>query len=140
MKILRIAMVSTLALTLSGVPAFAGDLADSVAAAATNEAAKADSQEPGAKGLSSSKAMVWSGTALFAGGMTYGLFKFINNGNGGYSEFGEASATNPKQGAAGLSVAFAGGLLMLIGKHAGGSMPSLSFAKKGVQVTKQVSW
>lgn len=139
MKFIRIAIASALTLGLSGVPAFAGELRDSIAAAATTEAAKADTQETGMKAVSGSKAMVWGGTALFVGGMTYGLFEFINNGNGGYSEFGEAAATSPKKGAAGLSMAFAGGL-MLMGKHAGASLPSLTFARKGVGVAKKVSW
>ena len=41
---------------------------------------------------------MWSGTAMFAGGMSYGLYEFINNENGSYSEFGEAAATNKKGG------------------------------------------
>ena len=83
--------------------------------------------------------MVVVGGALFAGGMAYGLFEFINNGNGGYSEFGEASATHAKKGALGLSLAFAGGTMMLLGRH-GTSMPSLTFGAKGVGVAKKVTW
>lgn len=139
MKIVRIAIASMLTLGLSGAPAMAGDLADSAAAAATTEAAKADAQETGMKQAGGSKAMVLGGTALFVGGMTYGLFSFINNGNGGYSEFGEAAATSPKKGAIGLSAAFAGGLIMLLGKHASVA-PSVTFAKKGVQLSRHVSW
>ena len=140
MKIVRIAIVSALTLGLGGAPAFAGELRDSIAAAAATEAAKTDAQETGMKSAGANKAMVLGGTALFVGGMTYGLFEFINNGNGGYSEFGEAAATSPKKGAAGLSMAFAGGLLMLVGKHGGPSLPSLTFARKGVGVAKKVSW
>lgn len=139
MKIARIAIAAVLTLGLSGLPAFAGDLADSATAAATTEAARADAQEAGMKRAGGSKAMMVGGSALFVGGMTYGLFSFINNANGGYSEFGEAAATSPKKGAIGLSAAFAGGLMMLAGRHAA-SAPSLTFAKKGVQLTKHVSW
>lgn len=139
MKIARIAVASMLTLGLSGVPAFAGDLAESATAAAATEAAKADAQETGMKRTGSGTMMVAGGAALFVGGMTYGLFSFINNANGGYSEFGEAAATSPKKGAIGLSAAFAGGVMMLLGKHAS-SAPSLTFAKKGVQLSKHVSW
>lgn len=139
MKLTRIAPIALLALSLSGAPALAGELRDSVAAAAT--AAAADPQEtpmrkaPTARG----KAMFWGGTALFAGGMTYGLFQFINNKNGAYSEFGEATATNKKAGAAGLSVAFAGGALMLLAVH-GRSLPSLTFGTGAVGLSKQLTW
>ena len=139
MKIARIAIASLLTLGMGGVPAFAGDLTDSVAAAASAEAARADAQEAGMKRSGGGRAMMVGGSALFVGGMTYGLFSFINNANGGYSEFGEAAATSPKKGAIGLSAAFAGGLMMLAGRHAA-SAPSLTFAKKGVQLTKHVSW
>ena len=85
------------------------------------------------------KPMVLAGGALFAGGMAYGLFEFINNGNGGYSEFGEASATNARKGALGLGLAFAGGTMMLLGRH-GTSMPSLTVGASGVGVAKKLTW
>ncbi|MGE3957028.1 MAG: hypothetical protein AB7H96_09955 [Vicinamibacterales bacterium] len=140
MKIVRIALASLLTIGLSGIPAFAGELRDSVAKAAETEAAKSEAQETAMKGGGSGKALVWGGSALFVGGMTYGLFKFINNENGSYSEFGEYGATSARGGALGLGMAFAGGALMLLGKHTGGSMPSLSFGKKAVGLTKKVSW
>ena len=78
---------------------------------------------------------------MFAGGMAYGLFQFINNENGSYSEFGEATATNKTAGTVGISVAFAGGALMLLGVHGHHkSLPSLTFGAKTVGVSKKVSW
>ncbi|HUR33430.1 MAG TPA: hypothetical protein VM032_06515 [Vicinamibacterales bacterium] len=137
MKMLRFGTTALLLLTISGAPAAAGELRDSVSAAA---AAATEAQETPMKTTGgSTKAMLWGGTALFAGGMAYGLFEFINNKNGSYSEFGEAAATNKKAGAAGLSVAFAGGALMLIGRHAA-SMPSVTFGRAAVGVSKKVSW
>ncbi|MEQ1911102.1 MAG: hypothetical protein ABMA15_19940 [Vicinamibacterales bacterium] len=138
MKMFRIGIAALLTLTVSGAPAFAGELRDSVAAAAT-AAAKTDSQETPMKSGGANKAMVLGGSVLFAGGMAYGLFEFINNKNGSYSEFGEAAATNKKAGAAGLSIAFAGGAMMLLGKH-GKSLPSLTFGAKTVGLAKKVSW
>jgi hypothetical protein len=138
MKVVRIGIAALLTLSVSGVPAFAGELRESAAKAVT-AAAKADAQETPMTRTGASKPMVLAGGALFAGGMAYGLFEFINNGNGGYSEFGEASATNAKKGALGLSLAFAGGTMMLLGRH-GKSMPSLTFGAKGVGVAKKVTW
>src|SRR6476469_8547273 len=117
MKMLRISMAALLTLSLSGVPAFAGEIGDSVAAAAA-AAAKDDPQETPMRTTAPGKNMMfWGGTAMFAGGMAYGLFQFINNENGSYSEFGEATATNKAGGTVGLSIAFVGGALMLLGHH-----------------------
>jgi hypothetical protein len=139
MKTWRIGTIALLVIGLSGAPAFAGDLSKSVAAAAA-AAARAETQEsPLRPAPTSRKALIWGGTALFAGGMTYGLFEFINNKNGSYSEFGEATATNKKGGAAGLGLAFAGGTMMLLGKRASAA-PSVSFGAKRIGVSKRVTW
>jgi len=140
MKMLRITIAALLTLSVSGAPAVAGELRDSVASAAS-AVARTDPQETPMKSTrTANTTMFWGGTAMFAGGMTYGLFEFINNENGSYSEFGEATATNKKAGAAGLAVAFAGGALMLLGVH-GKSLPSLTFAGgKTVGLSKKVSW
>jgi len=47
--------------------------------------------------------------ALFIGGFAVGVYGFLDNQNGKYAEFGEASARNVHLGAAGLGTAFAGG-------------------------------
>lgn len=139
MKAVRIAVAALLVLSVSGMPAFAGELRESAARAVTAAAKDAETQaNPIGRG-GARKPMVLAGGALFAGGMAYGLFQFINNANSGYSEFGEAAATNPKKGALGLGVAFAGGTMMLLGRHAG-SLPSLTFGAKGVGVAKKVTW
>ena len=140
MKIARLALVGLLALSMSGAPAFAGELQDSIARAAANAAA--DTQEAPMVRTTGTKAATMAGTALFAGGMVFGLYQFINNGNGSNSEFGEADATNPKLGLVGLGTAFAGGMLMLMGHKANGAtkMPSLTFGRHGVGVAKRISW
>lgn len=139
MKIVRIGIAALLTLSVSGVPAFAGELRESAAKAVSAAAKDADAQETPMTRTGASKPMVVAGGALFAGGMAYGLFEFINNGNGGYSEFGEASATNARKGALGLGLAFAGGTMMLLGRH-GKSMPSLTLGATGVGVAKKVTW
>ena len=137
MKHIRIALALPLTLALSGVPAFAGELQDSITAAAASAAA-APQETPMLK-APGRKPVMWAGSAMFVGGMTYGLYQFINNENGTNSEFGEATATNIKGGAVGLGVAFAGGLMMYMGR-AGRHMPSVTMSKAGVGVSKKVTW
>lgn len=139
MKMLRFAIVGLLTASMSGAPAFAGELRDSVAAAAQAAASASQTAQAPATG-SSPNALKWAGFGLFAGGMAYGLFSFINNENGAYSEFGEADATNVKGGALGLGTAFAGGMLMLLGHKSQSKMPSLTFGRQGVGVAKSISW
>src|SRR5687768_2648635 len=103
MRILRIAFVSSLVVALS-VTAAAGDLRASVVKAVEQQA-----QQPQAQQGPMSKAYLWSGAALFVGGMALAINGFLNNSNGDFPTFGEASATNVKMGAAGLAAAFTGG-------------------------------
>ena len=137
MKILRTAIAAALMFSMTGAPAFAGELRDSVAAAAANAAAAP--QETPMIRAASSRPVMWTGSALFVGGMTYGLYQFINNENGTNAEFGEADATNIKGGALGLGVAFAGGLMMYMGR-AGRHLPSVTMSKSGLNVSKRVTW
>jgi len=130
MKLLRIAIVSALMLSLSGL-AFAGDLRDSIAAAAQQAA------PPPA--MKSNKVATLGGAALFVTGMTIGLTAFINNQNGDYSEFGEADAVNKPLGAAGIGMAFAGGLMMYLGTKSS-HLPSVTVQRNGVSVGKKLSW
>jgi hypothetical protein len=134
MRPLRTAVAALLVLGLA-TSAFAGDLQQSVAKAAQQQPPtqqKAPSKGP-------SKALVWTGAALFVGGMTFGLYSFINNTNGRFAEFGEANAVNKKAGAAGLATAFGGGVLMFLGSHRSNS-PSVTIGAGGVKVSKQISW
>lgn len=132
MRALRTAIVALLAIGIC-TSAFAGDLRDAVAKAAQ----QSQTQSPRS---SSSKAETWAGVALFVGGMTVGLFSFINNQNGSFAEFGEANAVNKPLGAAGLSAAFAGGVLIFVGTHKGKRAPTVTIGAGQVRVSKQVSW
>jgi hypothetical protein len=131
MRALRMAVAALLVVGLA-TSAFAGDLQQSVA-----NAAQQPSPPPRTPSKGPSKALVWTGAALFVGGMTFGLYSFINNG--GFSEFGEANAVNKKAGAAGLATAFGGGVLMFLGSHRSNS-PSVTIGAGGVKVSKQISW
>jgi hypothetical protein len=135
MRIIRIALVAALSLCVAG-SVFADDLRDS----ADKAAASGDQTET--TGRTSGKAHVETvgGLALFGAGMTTGLYAFINNKNGKFSEFGEAAATNKKLGAAGISLAFAGGMMMFLGTHASRHLPSLTFGKGSIGMTKQITW
>ena len=132
MRALRTAVAALLVLGLA-TSAFAGDLEKSIAKAAQQEETR--SQKTGG-----SKAVVWTGAALFVGGMAVGLSSFINNKNGQFAEFGEANAVNKKLGAAGLGVAFAGGALIFLGSHQAKRSPSVTVGPGQVTVSKHLSW
>jgi hypothetical protein len=131
MRAVRTGLVALLVVGLA-TSGFAGDLQQSIA-----QAAQQQERTPGGK----SKPLVWTGAALFAGGMAVGLFAFINNQNGKFSEFGEANAVNKKLGAAALSTAFVGGALIFIGSRRGAQRsPQVTVGPRQMTVSKQVSW
>lgn len=134
MKPFRFLLITALSIGLTA-PAFAGDLRDSIAAAAATAAAEpiAPDKPP------ANKLVTLGGAAIFATGMVVGLNAFINNKNGKFSEFGEADAVNKKLGAAGIGMAFGGGMMMLLGHH-GKSAPTLSISGSRVTLGKAVSW
>jgi hypothetical protein len=131
MRALRTAVAALLVLGLT-TSAHAGDLEKSIAKAAQQEETR--SQKSG------SKALVVAGSGIFLGGMAVGLYAFMNNTNGKFAEFGEADSVNKKLGAAGLSAAFVGGLLIFLGHDRAKSAPSVTVGPGQVKVSKQVSW
>ena len=133
MRVLRTGIVALIVAGLA-TSAVAGDLQQSIARAAQQPSPRTRASSKG-----TSKALVWTGAALFVGGMTFGLYSFINNKNGGFAEFGEANAVNKKAGAAGLATAFGGGVLIFLGSHRSNS-PSVTVGIGRVSVSKQVSW
>jgi hypothetical protein len=133
---MRAVRTGVVALLIAGAATsgFAGDLQQSIARAAQQQQQE---RTPGSK----SKPLVWTGAALFAGGMAVGLFAFINNQNGTFSEFGEANAVNKKLGAAALGTAFVGGALIFIGSHRGAQRsPQVTLGPGQMTVSKRVSW
>ena len=122
-------MLLVLGLTTSAV---AGDLEKSIAKAAQQEETRSQKQ--------GSKALVVAGSGVFVGGMALGLYAFINNKNGEFAEFGEANAVNKKLGAAAVGAAFAGGLLVYLGRERARRSPSVTVGPGQVKVSKQVSW
>ena len=136
MRVLRTGIVALVVIGLA-TSAFAGDLQQSITKAAQTQ--QPPQQQPRAPSKSKSKALVWTGAALFVGGMALGLTAFINNENGEFSEFGEANAVNKQLGAAGLVTAFGGGALMFLGSRPSNS-PSVTAGIGRVSVAKKVSW
>ena len=136
MRSIRTGLIACLVFGVA-TPAFAGDLQKSIAKAAQEQ----PRQEERPPARSVSKPLVYTGAALFTVGMAVGLYSFINNQNGGYAEFGEANAVKKGLGAAGLSVAFAGGTIMFLGSHrAAKRAPAVSVGPGGLTIAKQVSW
>jgi hypothetical protein len=110
MRIIRIAIVATLALCVAGT-AVAGDLKDSA-----EKAASAD-QTDGPRHTGGARVETIGGLAIFA-----------------------TAATNKKLGAAGISLAFGGGLMMFLGTHASRQLPTVTVGKGTVGVSKHVTW
>jgi hypothetical protein len=133
---MRAVRTGLVALLIAGVatPGVAGDLQQSIAKAVQQQQQEERAPER------TSKPLMWTGTALFVGGMTLGLFAFINNQNGKFSEFGEANAVNKKLGAAALSTAFVGGALIFMGSRHARRSPQVTVGAGQVAVSKHVSW
>ena len=135
MKALRTGLAALLIMSLSS-----SAFADSIAESASRAAEAAAAAEPGSGSRSGGmKPLTMAGAAVFVTGFTFGVYSFINNKNGTYSEFGEAGARNVRAGAIGLSTAFGGGVLMLIGSHMK-SAPNVQVGRGSFNVSKQVTW
>jgi hypothetical protein len=136
-KTIKVALVTLLVLGVS-TSSFAGDLQSAISNAsqvASNAAAQAGTDDaPIPKGY------LTVGAGLFVAGMALAVNGFLNNRNGDFPEFGEATSTNVKMGAAGLAAAFAGGAVLFLGKHRASRSPSITFGGKRVTVTQRVSW
>ena len=132
MRVLRVTVTWLVVIGVS-TSAFGGDLQTSIARAVAEQQAPSASR-PIPKGY------LWLGTGLFVGGMTVGLYGFLNNRNGDFPEFGEATATNKYVGAAGLTTAFGGGVLLFLGKQRAARAPSVTFGPSRVTVSQRVTW
>ena len=131
MRTIRIALAWLLILAVS-TPAFAGDLRDSIAKAADEQTQTAARRAP------MPKPYLWAGSALFVGGMAVGLYGYLNNKNGEFPEFGEATSTNKAMGTAGLVTAFIGGTILFLGERR--ASPSVTFSPGRMSVTKTVKF
>ena len=118
---------------------FASDLHEAIAKAAAS--AEQAQPAPPRSDAPMPKGYLWLGSALFAGGLATGLYGFLNNSNGSFPEFGEATSTNVAMGATGLAVAFAGGAILFLGKKkANGSTTSIALGPRQLTVSKRLTW
>ena len=132
MRTLRI-IVAWFVIAGLSTSAFAGDLQTSIARAAQQQAQSGGSQPI-------PRTYLWTGSALFVGGMTVGIYAFLHNRNGAIPTFDEATATNKPLGAAGLGMAFVGGTVLFLGARHARQAPTLTFGPGKATVSKQVSW
>ena len=136
MNMIRSFATATLVLALAA-PGSAQTLAEAAAAQATVQPMPASQSLPSPSG----KTLIYSGAAVFAGGMATALYGFIRAGNGEYAQFGEATSRNKPLGAAGIAAAFAGGTMMFLGSRAGRYAPSnVSVSTELLAVEKTVTW
>ena len=131
MRTVRI-IVAVLLIASVSTPALADDLRSSIAKAAEQQAESSDKPMP--------KAYLWAGSALFVGGMTVGIYAFLNNRNGKVPGLDECCATNKPLGAAGLGLAFAGGTILFLGERQTRKSTTLTFAPGGMRISKRVTW
>jgi hypothetical protein len=130
MRSLRTVVAWLLVIGMS-TSAFAGDLRESVAKAAGEQAEQQQVKIP--------KPYMLAGTALFITGMTLAVYGFLHT-NGGDFVSGEVSKESKTElGAAGLAVAGLGGAVLYFGSRAKGA-PSITVAPGRVKISKHISW
>jgi hypothetical protein len=134
----RVFVVTVLITGLSR-PVLAGDLMTSIAKAA-EQAAQSQPPPPVAT-RPIPKKFLWPGVAMFVGGLTLGLYKFMHNENGDFPGTNEYSATDKVVGGVAMGTAFAGGWLLYRGSRAPSSpSTTAAVAPGGVKVSGRVSW
>lgn len=141
MKRLMCVIVAGMLVAGAARPAFADDTPGTTAPGgmrAQTGAAQLPSQMSG--GSPSGKALMWTGAGVFMGGMGVALYGFLNNKNGAYPGFGEATATDSRLGGAGLAAAFAGGALMAIGHKVSRYAPDVQVGVGRFAVSKRIEW
>src|SRR5258706_13587520 len=109
MSVLKRAVLVLIVTGLS-TPAVAGDLL-AATVHASEQQAPAPPQQP------MSKAYLWPGIALFAGGMTAAINGFLNNRNGKCPQVGAAELSNGRMGAGSLTAVSACGLAAALGNE-----------------------
>ena len=130
MKLFRIGVAWMLVFGL-GTSAFAGDLRESIAKAAEEQAQQRPSEIP--------KAYLWPGAVLFTAGMSMVVYGFLHT-NGGEFVSGEVSKESKTAlGGAGLAVAGLGGAILFFGSRANRA-PSITVAPGRVTLSKHLSW
>ena len=132
MRSLRTVVAWLLVIGMSS-SAFAGDLRESIAKAAEEQAQQGQGQ------VKIPKPYLLTGAALFVTGMTMTVYGFLHT-NGGDFVSGEVSKESKTElGAAGLAVAGLGGAILFFGSRAKNA-PSITLAPGHVKISKHISW
>jgi hypothetical protein len=131
MRLLRTVVAWLLVLGLSA-PAFAGDLKESVAKAAAEQAQQQER-------VKIPTAYLWPGAALFVTGMTMTVYGFLHTSGGEFVSGQVSKESKTALGGAGLAVAGLGGAILFLGSRAHGA-PSITVAHGRVALSKHVSW
>lgn len=140
MRILNVVVVTMVIVAMSA-PARAADLPRGntpIQTSASRALAQATQEQSETGAIP--KGYLYAGSGLFVAGLTVALMGFLNNRNGEFPEFGEATSTNVKMGAAGLATAFAGGAILFLGKRHANPSASVTFGPRAVTVSRRVSW
>lgn len=131
---MRLARLVIVLLTILGLStaSFAGDLQESIAKAAQQQA-----QAPPPK---IDKAYLWPGAALFVAGMSMTVYGFLRTSGGEFVSGSVSQESKTELGGAGLAVAGLGGAILFVGSQHAKHAPSVSFGPNRVAISKRVTW
>ena len=138
MRLARPMIASLMVLGLS-TSSFAGDLQESIARAAQQQATT-QGEAPKSEAPKIDKAYLIPGATLFVAGMAMAIYGFLHTDGGEFVSGEVSKESNTALGAAGLGVAAAGGAVLFIGAKRAKKAPSLTFGPKGFKVSKQLAW
>jgi hypothetical protein len=131
MRLFRICVAWLLTFGLS-TATFAGDLQESVA--------KAAQQQAQAQPAKIDKAYLWPGAALFVAGMSLAVYGFLHTSGGEFVSGEVSKESKTELGGAGLAVAGLGGAILFLGSQRAKSAPAITIRHGGVTLTKRIAW
>lgn len=131
MKLARPLVASVLIFGMS-TSGFAGDLHDSIAKAAHEQA-----QTPPP---TIDKAYLIPGAALFVAGMGMTFYGWLRTSGGEFVGSGVSKESKTELGGAGLAVAGVGGTILFLGWRHAKRAPSISVGPGRFEVSKRIAW
>jgi hypothetical protein len=132
MKLARPLIASLMILGLS-TASFAGDLQESIARAAREQATSPSGPRVG-------KSYLVPGASLFVAGMSMAVYGFLHTSGGEFTSGEVSKESKTGLGAAGLAIAGAGGAILFLGAERAKHAPSITIAPDRVSVTKRIKW
>jgi hypothetical protein len=131
MKLVRVLATSLAILGLS-TASFAGDLLES--------AAKAAQQEAQAQPAKIDKAYLVPGAALFVTGMAVVVYGFLHTSGGDFVSGEVSKESKTTLGGVGLGIAGLGGAILYLGAQHSKRAPSITVGPGRIALAKRVSW